>query len=59
MHKQENDSERLRKPAFMKEPSLGASNLDILSETVMDRTALNDTSELYPNSGMDVFSFVA
>jgi hypothetical protein len=37
--------------AFMKEPSLGVSNLDILSDTVMDGTALNDLSELQQNTG--------
>jgi hypothetical protein len=35
----------------MKEPSVGASNLDILSDTVMDGTALNDISELQQNTG--------
>ena len=51
-HKQEvNGSGTVRKLAFMKEPSLGASNLDILSDTVMDGTALNDVSDLQQNTG--------
>ncbi|CAB4031424.1 spindle and centriole-associated 1-like isoform X1, partial [Paramuricea clavata] len=49
-HRRENDSETVRKLAFMKEASVGASNLDILSETVMDGTALNDISELQQNT---------
>lgn len=30
----------------MKEPSVGASHLDVLSESIMDETALNNLSEL-------------
>ena len=32
--------------AFMKEPALGHTDLDILSNTIMDETALNDTCDL-------------
>lgn len=30
----------------MKEPSVGASHLDVLSGTIMDETALNNLSDL-------------
>lgn len=35
----------------MKEPSVGASNLDILSDTVMDGAPLNDVSLLHETTG--------
>lgn len=45
-----------RKLAFMKEPSLGASHLDHLSDSVMDGTALNDLCELQQNTGENMHS---
>lgn len=41
-NKVQSESKRVFPVAFMKETSLGATNLDILSDTIMDGTALND-----------------
>ncbi|XP_028404617.1 uncharacterized protein LOC114527178 isoform X2 [Dendronephthya gigantea] len=45
--KRNTDLETVKKQAFMKEPSVGASKLDILSDTIMGGTPLNDVSVLH------------